>query len=296
MAEIPCRIVIAPDSFKGTATAAQVAEAIGAGWREVRPADTVRSLPMADGGEGTVAAFEAAVPGALRQPVTVTGPDDRTVDTYWLQLPDGSGVVELASTSGITLLHPLRPMTAHSRGFGQAISAALDAGVSRLLLAIGGSSSTDGGTGVLKELGARLLDRHGDPIADGGAGLLDLATADLSALRPLPPGGVFVLSDVTAPLNGPSGAAHVFGAQKGATGEQISVLDAVLNRWGGFGTGADMPGAGAAGGRRHRRADRLIRGDRLSHDAGRLNTSRHHRSGTCAATGRTGPSPVVLCR
>ncbi|WP_241986517.1 glycerate kinase, partial [Cryobacterium fucosi] len=164
-------VVIAPDSFKGTIGASDAARRIAAGWASVRPQDRLRLLPMADGGEGTLDAFELAVPGATRMPVTVPGPDDRPVDTHWLLLPDGTGVVELAATSGITLLDRLRPLDAHTLGFGQAIAAALDHGVTRLLLAIGGSGSTDGGSGMLRALGAVLLDSAGRPVPPGGRGL-----------------------------------------------------------------------------------------------------------------------------
>jgi glycerate kinase len=225
----PSTIVFAPDSFKGSASARQAASAMARGWASVRPLDMLLLKPMADGGEGTLDAFEAAVPGSTRVPVRVIGPDDRPVDASWLLLADGTGVVELANTSGITLLSERRPHDAHSRGFGQAIVAALDAGVRRLVLAIGGSSSTDGGAGVLDELGARFLDATGRPVRAGNRGLHDLLIADLHALRPLPPGGVDVLCDVTNPLLGASGAAAVYGPQKGAaTGEAVHVLEAGL--------------------------------------------------------------------
>jgi glycerate kinase len=247
------RILIAPDSLKGTASAVEVAQAIRQGWQAVRPDDEVSLAPMADGGEGTIEAFSIAYPGSALMPVTVTGPDDRPVPAHWLLLPDRTGVVELACTSGITLLDPLRPMTAHTRGFGQAIAAALDHGVDRLLLAIGGSSSTDGGVGALTELGARFLDENGQQIRDGGAGLADLHSVDLTGLRALPAGGAIVLSDVTSPLTGPDGAAAVFGPQKGATPEDVATLDDGLARLASFGSdggrfGPQMQGAGAAGG------------------------------------------------
>jgi glycerate kinase len=189
----------------------------------------------------------------------VTGPDggpdgarDRAaVDAEWLLLPDGTGLVELANTSGLTLLDGLRPLDAHTRGFGQAVRAALDHGVARLVLAIGGSASTDGGAGALVELGARLLDAEGSPIADGNRGLHELATLDLGDLAPPPPGGVAVLCDVTNSLLGVRGAARVFGPQKGASSPDIvdelerglAVLAAALPA-----VDAEAPGAGAAGG------------------------------------------------
>ncbi|MDQ1562270.1 MAG: glycerate 2-kinase [Actinomycetota bacterium] len=243
------RIVIAPDSFKGSAAAHVAAAAIARGWTSVRAGDALTLLPMADGGEGTIDAFAAAFPLARRMPTTVTGPDDRSVDTEWLLLPGATGVVELAGASGLTLLDPLLPSDAHTLGFGQLIAAALDHGVSRLLLGIGGSSSTDGGAAALVALGARLLDASGSPIALGNRGLADLVTADLSQLRALPSGGAAVLSDVTNPLLGPLGAAAVFGPQKGATAANVETLDANLARFASIvGGDPDVSGAGAAGG------------------------------------------------
>ncbi|WP_394550792.1 glycerate kinase [Agromyces sp. MMS24-JH15] len=246
------RIVLAPDSFKGTATAAEAADALARGWRSVAPDDEIVELPMADGGEGTLDAFAVAVPGARRVQVTVTGPDDRPVDAAWLRLPDGTAVVELALASGITLLDPLRPLDAQTLGFGEAIAAALDAGATGLLLAIGGSSSTDGGTGALVALGARFLDGDGRPIPRGGGGLASLAVVDVSGLRTLPAEGARILSDVTNPLLGPTGAAAVFAPQKGATPDEVDLLEANLARLARIVRGGDAlaaaPGAGAAGG------------------------------------------------
>src|SRR3712207_4927557 len=137
------RVLLAPDSFKGSADAAEVAAAVRDGWLAERPADRVVLAPMADGGEGTLAAFAAAVPGARRMPVEVDGPDGRRVRCGWLLLPDGTAVVELAATSGLPLMRRPDPFGAHTVGFGQAIADALESGVGRLLLAIGGSASTD---------------------------------------------------------------------------------------------------------------------------------------------------------
>jgi glycerate kinase len=256
--DMAATVVIAPDSFKGTVGAVPAAQALAVGWRRERPADVLRLVPMADGGEGTVAAFAAAVPGARRVPVTVTGPLGAAVSSSWLLLtptadaPHGTAVVELASTSGIELLGApprLRPLDAHTRGFGEAIADALAHGVSRLVLAIGSSSSTDGGMGMLTALGARFTDAAGRAVAPGGRSLASVATADLSSLAPLPPGGATVLSDVTNPLLGRRGAAAVFGPQKGARPGDIAVLDAGLARLARL-IDADphAPGAGAAGG------------------------------------------------
>ncbi|WP_382307841.1 glycerate kinase [Herbiconiux sp. UC225_62] len=251
---------MAPDSFKGTATAIEVADSLAAGWREVHPQDDVQCLPMADGGEGALDVFAIARPDARRMPVTVTGPDDRAVEAYWLLLPGpgggaagGTAVVELANTSGITLLNPLRPLEAHSIGFGQAIRAALDAGVDRLVLAIGGSSSTDGGAGVLQVLGAQFVGADGVPVPSGNGGLGAVVRTSFEGLVPLPPGGVSVLSDVTNPLLGRLGAVAVFGAQKGIGDGLAHQAELNLENFATVvtearGTDPHLPGAGAAGG------------------------------------------------
>lgn len=256
-------VVVAPDSFKGTATAAAVAAAIGEGWLAARPDDTVTLLPMADGGEGTLDAFAAAVPGSRRVPVTVTGPAGAPVDAEWLALPDGRAVVELAATSGLPLLSTLEPDAAQTTGFGEAIAAALDAGATGLVLGIGGSASTDGGAGLLGALGLGGVGASdGSPLGAGGAsplgagraslldGLDDLGALTTSTLRPLPPLGVTVLTDVTSPLLGPTGAAAVFGPQKGVTPERIPVHEGRLAAWAARFPDVDpaTPGAGAAGG------------------------------------------------
>jgi glycerate kinase len=226
------RIIVAPDSFKGTATAASIAAAVRAGWLTERPDDDVVLVPMADGGEGTLDAFESAVPGAVRVPVAVTGPAGTPVATHWLRLPDGRAVVELAATSGLPLLDAPMPDTATSRGFGEAIAAALDAGATGLVLGIGGSASTDGGRPVLEALG---LDGEG---------------AGTEGLRALPPLGVTVLTDVTSPLLGPTGAVAVFGPQKGITPDRVASFDDRLAAWAARfpDVDPDTPGAGAAGG------------------------------------------------
>lgn len=248
------RIVIAPDSFKGSITAADAASALGAGWRDVDPAAELVLRPMADGGEGTVAAFASAVPGARRMPVTVDGPAGTPVRTEWLLLPPapeapgGTGVVDLASTSGIELLTELRPWDADTSGFGQAIAAACEHGVSGLVLGIGSSASTDGGSGLLRALGARFLDPDGEPVAPGARGLVDVHTVDLAGLRALPV--ITVVTDVTNPLTGPRGAAAVFGPQKGLDDPaDIERVDAALIRFARIaGLDTQLPGGGAAGG------------------------------------------------
>ena len=254
------RVVLAPDSFKGSLPAAGVAAALAEGWRSVRPAAVIVALPMADGGEGTLDAFAAAVAGARWMPVTVRGPHGRDIEASWLLLPDGTGVVELASTSGLELLAgDLRPWDADTSGFGQAIAAALDHGVDRLVLGIGSSASTDGGAGLLAALGARVRDATGRPVAGGLRGVDAAASIDLSGLRTPPHGGVTVLTDVTSPLLGARGAAAVFGPQKGLSAADTAAADRALARFaalvprGPATVGASRPdpatpGAGAAGG------------------------------------------------
>lgn len=240
------RVVVAPDSFKSTMTARGAAEAIARGWLAERPGDDVVLRPMADGGEGTVDAF-AAVEGAVVERAEVVDPVGRPRTARWVRLPDGAAVVELAECCGLLLLDEPAPMAAHTVGFGMAIRSALEAGATRLLLAVGGSASTDCGAGLLVGLGARLLDGAGVEIREPGNGeLLRVAQVDLSGLPPLPPGGAAVLSDVTNPLLGPDGAASVFGPQKGGVPTELE--PGVAHFASLLGGDHSAPGAGAAGG------------------------------------------------
>jgi glycerate kinase len=259
------RVLLAPDSFKGTASATEVAAALAEGWREVRPRDQLVTLPLADGGEGTLEVIERAHPGARWCSAPVTGPDSEPVDADWLLLPDATAVVELARSSGLPLMSRLDPLGAHTYGLGQLLAAALDAGARRIVVGLGGSASTDGGTGALAALGARFLDAAGRPLPLGGGALTEVAEVDLRRLRPPPPDGVVCLVDVSSPLLGPAGAAAVFGPQKGATPGAVARLDAGLAKLaaamgpagadaagadaaGADAAGADAAGAGAAGG------------------------------------------------
>lgn len=193
----PLRVVIAPDSFKGSLRASGVARAIAAGWRAERPHDELELVPMADGGEGTLDALEIGLADARCMPVEVTGPDGRRVAAHWLLLADpaggSTGVVELAACSGMELLERPRPLDAHTIGFGEAVRAALEHGVDRLLLAIGGSASTDGGAGALVALGAHLLDVDGRPVAPGARGLAELDRVEVAACSPISCRGVALL-------------------------------------------------------------------------------------------------------
>jgi glycerate kinase len=198
----------------------------------VRPLDEVLLLPQADGGEGTLSAIASAVPAARRMEVgLVTGPDGRPVEGHCLLLPGGTAVVELAVSSGLPLMAALDPLGASTRGLGEVIAAALDAGASSLVIGLGGSASTDGGSGALRALGLELFDAAGVALPDGGAALGRIARVDASGMRAAPAGGVRLLSDVTAPLLGPTGAATVFGPQKGASADDVALLDRALAGW-----------------------------------------------------------------
>jgi glycerate kinase len=250
MASGPLRVVIAPDAFKGGPTAPQVADAIATGWRAERPADHLRVFALADGGEGTVDALAHAHPDATLVHVpNVTGPDGKPTDATYCRLADGTAVIELAQSSGLPKMRALDPKHATTRGLGEVIAHALDLGATRLMIGLGGSASTDAGTGALYALGLQAFDANGDPLKDGGIALQDLAHLDTSALVDPPSGGIVLLSDVSAPLTGPTGAAHVFGPQKGADAETIDALDSALARFASLAKGdPDAPGAGAAGG------------------------------------------------
>jgi glycerate kinase len=246
------RIVIAPDSFKGTLTAEAAAEAIATGLRRVRPDADVVVRPVADGGEGTVGAAVRA--GWSPRSVGVAGPDGAPVEATFA-LREGTAVVELATAAGLTLLDRPAPMTAGTRGVGELVTAALDAGARRIVLGIGGSATTDGGGGMLQALGVRLLDAEGADLPPGGAALARLARVDASGLDPrLRNVEVVVASDVDNPLTGPDGAAATFAPQKGADPEQVRALDTALARFAdvlardvGVAV-ANVPGSGGAGG------------------------------------------------
>ncbi|TQC47468.1 glycerate kinase [Rhodococcus sp. WS4] len=248
------RVVLAPDSFKGSLTATEVAAALAAGWSTVRPDDELVLLPQADGGEGTVDAVASCHDtGVWREVPGVRGPDGRPRTGRWLLLEDGTAVVELAQMSGLPLMGSPDPGGASTTGLGQVIAAALADGAKALLIGLGGSASTDGGAGALRALGAKLLDRDGREIPDGGAALADLATIDVDWLIEPPPGGVELLTDTTAVLCGPHGAAQIFGPQKGADPAECDRLErALANLAGCLGArlpcSPDKPGVGAAGG------------------------------------------------
>ncbi|MFE7313000.1 glycerate kinase [Streptomyces sp. NPDC057555] len=251
-------MLIAADKFKGSLTAVEVAEHVTAGLRRVVPGLDVAAVPVADGGDGTTAAALAA--GFSRHEARVTGPIGTPVTATFALRGDGTAVVEMAEASGLQHLPKgvFAPLTASTYGTGELLRAALDAGATSIVFGVGGSATTDGGAGMLAALGARFLDAGGAPVGPGGGGLRELATADLSGLDPRLAGTEIVLaSDVDNPLTGPKGAPAVYGPQKGASEEDVAVLDAalahyveVLERAVGRRAVeyAVAPGAGAAGG------------------------------------------------
>ncbi|NTX77479.1 glycerate kinase [Serratia proteamaculans] len=251
------KVVIAPDSFKESLSAMEVAEAIERGFRQIYPQVQYVKLPMADGGEGTVDSMVAATGGEIVR-VEVTGPLGQPVSAFYGLLGEGeTAVIEMAAASGLHLAPNGQrdPRITTSYGTGELILAALERGVKAIILGIGGSATNDGGAGMMQALGARLLDDQQQPLPPGGAALARLAQIDLSAVDPrLQQVSVTAACDVDNPLCGPHGASAVFGPQKGATPEMVTQLDAALNHFGRLlqqATGREVlnaPGAGAAGG------------------------------------------------
>ncbi|ACQ81108.1 glycerate kinase [Beutenbergia cavernae DSM 12333] len=246
------RVVVAPDSFKGSLAAADVAAAMADGVRSARSDADVVACPMADGGEGTLDALLASwgvAPRAVDAPDALGRPGRAR---YGISADGRLGVLELAEASGLPTVADVapRPRDADTTGSGVVARALLDAGVAEILVCLGGSASTDGGSGLLRGLGVRLLDDDGAELPPGGGGLARLAAVDDAALHPRARAVRWRLAvDVTNPLLGPAGAAAVYGPQKGAAPDDVAALDAALARWAAV-IGADpaVPGTGAAGG------------------------------------------------
>ncbi|WP_159651060.1 glycerate kinase [Vibrio atypicus] len=251
------KVVIAPDSYKESLTAMEVATAIEKGFKEIMPEAEYIKLPMADGGEGTVQSLVDATGGSIVT-VDVTGPLGQPVEGFYGLLGDGStAVIEMAAASGLHLVEPSErnPLLTSTYGTGQLIKAALDEGVNHIIIGIGGSSTNDGGVGMAQALGAKLVNAQGVDLPFGGGALAGLAEIDLSGLDPrLAKIQLEVACDVDNPLCGPKGASHVFGPQKGATPEMIEQLDKNLAHYAEVirqTNGKDVinqAGAGAAGG------------------------------------------------
>jgi glycerate kinase len=247
-------VVVAPDKFEGSLEADRAALSIEAGLLHARPDAQVTRLPIGDGGAGTLAAVVAA--GFERVPVRATGPTGEPVEAA-IALRGERAFVEMAEASGLRRLPGGKraPLEATTYGSGELIRAALDLGARELVLGIGGSATTDGGAGMASALGVRFLDGEGRPLPPGGAALLRLARVDASALDPrVEHVSVTVAADVDNPLVGPEGAAAVYGPQKGASPDDVLLLDSALRRYArvlhdDLGVDlADTPGAGAAGG------------------------------------------------
>jgi glycerate kinase len=243
------QILIAPDSFKGSATSAQVAKALADGWKSTRPGDEIVIAPFADGGEGTLDCIESVAPGSLRIPITVQGAIGLNHKSSWLLVGSDIAVIEMATLCGITTLDELDPLGAHSYGLGEAIKTALeDERVNEILVAVGGSASTDAGLGALSALEFKGLDGSGSEIKLGGGDLQRLVSIEHPANIVNPARGIKVLVDVQSPLTGLNGAAHIFGPQKGADAKQVHQLDEGLKHFLNILGVEDQPGFGAAGG------------------------------------------------
>ncbi|ABL72624.1 MULTISPECIES: glycerate kinase family protein [Paracoccus] len=252
-------VLIAPSGFKESLSVKDVAEAIARGVRRAAPHATILTAPMVDGGEGTTEALVAATGGRLMQ-AEVTGPMGQPVDSFWgLMGGDGprTAVIEMAAAAGLSLVPRDRrdPTLTTSRGVGELILKALDHGVDRILIGCGDSGINDGGAGMARALGARLLDGEGRELPEGGGALQDLAQIDVSGLDPRLAGvGIDAAVNWHNMLLGPRGVARVFGPQKGASPEQVEQLDRGMTRYAQAimaATGRDvapMPGAGASGG------------------------------------------------
>lgn len=248
-------MLCAPDSFKESLTAAEAAAAMARGVRRARPEAQVDLCPIADGGEGTVAAMLAATGGRARV-ARVTGPLGAATEATWGMLPDGVAVIEMAAASGLMLVPVAQrdPTRTTTFGTGELIAAAAEHGATRIVLGIGGSATTDGGCGMAQALGVRFVDHAGRVITTPlcGGDLERIASIDVSHRRGLPP--ITVACDVTNPLTGRDGAAYVYGPQKGATPEQVEQLDRGLRHLaevirGQLGHDIEpIPGSGAAGG------------------------------------------------
>ncbi|HZD18020.1 MAG TPA: glycerate kinase [Actinomycetota bacterium] len=253
------RVLVCPDKFRGTLSARAAALAIDAGWRRLRPGDRIDVVPLADGGEGTLDALVAAAGGRTRT-ARVRGPLGDPVDASFglIETTGGrTGVVELARASGLDLLAPSRrdALRATTWGTGELMLAACREGAGEVLVSVGGSATVDGGAGIAQALGIGLLDARERPIGPGGAGLLQLARIDLTAIDPGVRSARFVVAtDVENPLTGPEGAARVFASQKGASAQDILVLERALGHLAAIvhrDLGLDvrsLPGGGAAGG------------------------------------------------
>lgn len=236
------RIVVAPDSFKGSLSATVAADALGEGWLAVRPHDTLSSFPMADGGEGTLDAIAHARPDASWHYDTVTGPAGVPVQAAWLSLPDGTAVLELAQTSGLPQMTTLDALGATTRGLGELITIAIDRGVSEIMIGLGGSATTDAGIGLLEGLGATVVRAR-----PGARGASQVESIDMSTAKTPPSRGITLLTDTTALM---LEAPRIFGPQKGADDTDVALAEESFRQLlsvSGDPTAHLQPGSGAAG-------------------------------------------------
>lgn len=251
------KIVVAPDSFKGSLTAIDVAGGIEQGIREIFPEAEIIKIPMADGGEGTVQCLVNATGGKILREKVIGPLGEEVLASFGILGDRKTAVIEMAEASGLTLILEKKrnPLITTTYGTGQLIKAALEQGCEKMIIGIGGSATNDGGAGMAQALGVRLLDREGKEIGFGGRELQRIEKIDLDSIDPrIRTTQVLVASDVTNPLCGPRGASHVYGPQKGATPEMVEELDKALNHFAliikrDLGKEvSNIPGAGAAGG------------------------------------------------
>ena len=248
------KVVIASDSFKGSLPSGQVADLIAEEVIAAFPLCTVVKLPIADGGEGSVDTIIAAKGGTIYETEAIS-PDDRLISAHFGIAADGTAIIEMAQSSGISKQKSLNPMTSSTYGFGQLILAALSRGAKNFVLCIGGSATTDGGCGMAAALGTQFADIQDAKFTPCGGTLAKIARIDMSGIdRRIKECKFIVMCDVDNPLYGPRGAAFVYGPQKGADPGQVIALDGGLRHFGAvlferFGIDyANTPGAGAAGG------------------------------------------------
>lgn len=247
------RVIIIPDSFKGSLSSGKAAAIINEILLQKSGYETI-CIPIADGGEGSTECILNVIPGEMKT-VLVHSPEDKLIEAKYGITKDRTAIIEIAESSGITKQEKLNPMFANTYGFGEMISAALDEGIRKFLLCLGGSASTDCGLGMASALGAKFYDINNEPVRPSGRTLLDIMRMDTSSMdERLWNSSFTVMSDVENPLFGPLGAAFVYGPQKGATKEEVVFLDAGLKhisnvyRQAGFKDPAILRGAGAAGG------------------------------------------------
>lgn len=243
------RILIAPDSFKGTIKSREAGQALAKGWLQVHPEDEVQTIAFADGGEGTLDCIMDSINSFVKINLMAQSGDGRPHSVFWLLLDNEVAVIEMALICGISTINDFDALGAHSFGLGEVIAdACSDPRVKEILVAVGGSASTDGGVGALAALGVKFLDTNGQGIELGGGAISQLVRIDKSFAISLPERGVKILVDVQSSLTGNEGSANIFAPQKGANKNEVLILEKNLMHLLNIADVLDLPGYGAAGG------------------------------------------------